>query len=603
MTALFQEPGAGGAPQSARQSKRTDLVEIGHVFESMRDAGYDLTAAIGEPVDNSIEAAATTIHVRTIRAKDNKSVETVVIADNGKGITPEGLAHALKMGHSTRFGGRAGLGRFGVGLKLATLSVARRLEVFTRPQGSEKYYRAYIDLDEVEKGLQTYIEAIEVDGWPEDLAHLMVDAPTQPSRGRVSTPNTAGRPFDSGTLVIWRKVDRLKSGGAFGTALDERDAELRKFVARAYRKFLDKGLRITLNDVLITPHDPLFQMDNPRIVERYKDLPAKDLKGRIVEQNKLTVGGHEVNVVVALVPEIFRARRGEGGKNDAAGHDIRDMQINEANEGCISILRNGREIYYDIIPRFLPEGVVRGDRYFAVEVSFPAELDEYFQVRHVKRGAEPVDKLRKQLRDWVQRPVRTARLEIRNYWGAVENTERQAARRHTDALNASKAAERTAPVGRAGAKMTPAEAAEKVADIIQDVLGDVAETEPERAEEIRSSIDNDALSLFDGGWQGSELFEITHLNGSAVMTLNHRHPFFQTFYKPIADIADEKKMDLDHASLVKLARDTETAFDLLFLAYAKAENLHADPEAFSDLRTFWGSSARSLVNEWKSTKG
>jgi hypothetical protein len=588
---LFQSPSAGvEKAKQAKASGRTDLIRIGHAFESWRDAGFDLTAAAGEPIDNSVEAGATVVRVVTQRAKGNKAVETIAFADNGKGIAPDNLAHVLQMGYSTRYGERQGLGRFGVGLKLATLSVARRLEVITRPAGSAKYYSAYLDLDEVREGTQTFIEAVEVDGWPDDLEHLMADQ----GRGKAD-----GKPFDSGTLVVWRKVDRIVSGGPFGTALDERDADLRKFIARAYRKFLDKGLQITLNDALVTPHDPLFLMDNPRVIDRYGDV-----RGRIVDQDELIVEGHPVRIIVTLVPEPFRPREGAGGSVDADEKDIKDLQINQQNEGRISFLRNGREIYYDIIPRFLPEGVNRGDRYIGIEVSFPAALDEFFQVRHVKRGAEPVDKLRKQLRDWLNRPVKNARKEIRDYWGVVKNTQRQTSLPHSEALAASRIVELTSPEGKAGAGKTPEEIDREVTQIIADVLGEeVMEADPERAQELRRTIDEGRLTLLDGGWQGSELFEIKHLNGKAVVVLNYRHPFMRTFYEPVADIANNLKPAPDDAGgVIDLARRIEAAFDFLILSYAKAENLHPDPEIFSDLKTHWAMNLKNLVLQWQAGK-
>lgn len=40
--------------------------------------------------------------------------------------------------------------------------------------------------------------------------------------------------------------------------------------------------------------------------------------------------------------------------------------------------------------------------------------------------------------------------------------------------------------------------------------------------------------------------------------------------------------------MIELARRTETALDILFLAYAQAENMHNDPTVFDDLRSYWG---------------
>jgi hypothetical protein len=50
-----------------------------------------------------------------------------------------------------------------------------------------------------------------------------------------------GEPFESGTLVIWSKVDQITDGGNYGSAIKERLQELTKFLARAYRIFINDG--------------------------------------------------------------------------------------------------------------------------------------------------------------------------------------------------------------------------------------------------------------------------------------------------------------------------------------------------------------------------
>jgi hypothetical protein len=72
-----------------------------------------------------------------------------------------------------------------------------------------------------------------------------------------------GQPFTSGTLVIFGEIDRLTSGGHYGTSLSQKLSDLRTFIARAYRKFLDKGLIIELNGTSITLLDPPVPAGQP----------------------------------------------------------------------------------------------------------------------------------------------------------------------------------------------------------------------------------------------------------------------------------------------------------------------------------------------------
>ena len=164
------------------------------------------------------------------------------------------------MGFSTRYDQRKGLGRFGVGLKLAGLSLGRRIEVITKPAGEDKFYSVFLDLDLITKGQQKLIEAVEVDGWPDGHADLMSDA--------------SGKPFAHGTLVLWKKVDRLTGGGSYGTSLDSKFDELRKFIARVYRALPGPGAGHRPGGKQVSLHDPMFQLDDPRMIKQYAGRPA-----------------------------------------------------------------------------------------------------------------------------------------------------------------------------------------------------------------------------------------------------------------------------------------------------------------------------------------
>ncbi|MFB4293446.1 ATP-binding protein [Nonomuraea sp. ATR24] len=569
------------------------IIEVDKALESMRDAGFDLLAAAGEPIDNSIEANATIIRIEPTHSKDKKHITELAFADNGRGIDLAMLPQVLKMGYSSRYGQRSGLGRFGVGLKLAALSVGTRIEVVTRPAGSDKYYRAFLDLKLIKNREQEFIEAVKVEGWPAEHAHLMVDE--------------KGKPFESGTLVLWQDIDRLSSGGTYGTSLESKIQDLRKSIARVYREFIDNGLVITLEGKQTTLHDPLFLLDNPRIEARYrgrKDITPDQLRGRIFDETILTIDGHDVRVTVSIAPEVFRHRMGDGGEKDIDGRDIREFQINQENEGRISMMRNGREIYYDIVPRMLPSGVKVGDRYIGIEVSFPADLDEYFQVRHVKRGAEPVSKLREALRDWLKRTVIQARKEIRRHWTDVAVAAQAASGdgRSSVIQEVVDRSEQTAPRGQAGLDLTPEEENAKVDEILADLDID-PETDAATADKIRAQILEHPLTILDGNWPGKELMAIDHLNGKATLRLNHRHPFIRNIYDALKDSANRQFDEQEPADMHDLIRRTWMSLDMLFLAYAKAENLHRDPDIFDNLRSYWGQHTQAYMKELAKEEG
>jgi len=548
-------------------------------FESSRDAGYDLSAAAGELFDNSYEAGAE--HIRVGLTKDkNGSVTDLAVADNGAGIKPTVLASILSLGFSTRYGNRTGLGRFGMGLKLASLSQARRVEVYSRVTGQADIFMTYLDLQEIQDRVQEKLTVVKVADWPADFAKLM------------QTPE--GEPFKGGTLVVWRRIDRLVNGGRYGTAVAERLQDLKKFLARAYRRFIDNGLKIDFDGTPITLHDPSFLLPNPRVTDRFGDLRAD-----IVDEGSFSIDGHDVKWTVALLPERLREKQGTGGRAGKGREEFADLYIPD-NQGKISLLRNGREIYYDLVPKLYPGGRDEIDRYIGVEIEFPAALDEYFQVRNVKRGAEPVNKLREEMKKALEKPIKDARKTIRTYWKKVEQAEQSQTKDDRSQSHALvDAFDQTAPSGRANMDAPASKLDELIVEIITDLDLDPASPEAiEKADWVRKSFEQRAVTVLTSGWPGKDLFDIRHLTGKAIVRLNNRHPFMTHVMEPMRRIAELDTEEVDAGEAQALIRSAHLGLELLFIAYAKAENMEDDPdEQFEDLRANWGRFTAGLLRE------
>ena len=171
-----------------RRSKLSAITpSAARLTESLRDIGYDFPSAVADIVDNSIMAGAARVE---IVIEFDGADSWVSVADDGCGMTANGLVEALRYG-TRRSYSRGDLGRYGLGLKTASLSQCRSVTVVTRSSLTTGRVSARtLDLDLI----------AEWDEW------LVVDPGRRPL-GR-SGPGT-GSPTEPGTVVIWRKLDRV----------------------------------------------------------------------------------------------------------------------------------------------------------------------------------------------------------------------------------------------------------------------------------------------------------------------------------------------------------------------------------------------------------
>ncbi|PPC92413.1 MAG: hypothetical protein CTY35_12800 [Methylotenera sp.] len=117
------------------------------LIESMRAVGYTTQSAIADIIDNSLSANASLIQIEYDASHD----PFVSILDNGHGMNAVELTNAMRHGSSNPNDIRASndLGRFGLGLKTASLSQCRKLTVVSKKNG-EIYARCW-DLDFVQE--------------------------------------------------------------------------------------------------------------------------------------------------------------------------------------------------------------------------------------------------------------------------------------------------------------------------------------------------------------------------------------------------------------------------------------------------------------------
>jgi Histidine kinase-, DNA gyrase B-, and HSP90-like ATPase len=276
---------------SAKPKQAIDVTpSASRLTASLRDIGYDFATALADIVDNSISAGASRIDVR-IEFDGPRSY--VLIADDGMGMSERALHEALRFG-SRRSYDDGQLGRFGLGLKTASLSQCRRLTVATRADGSSlRTYIRTLDLDHV----------IETDRW-----EITKDA-TQLVR-LIATSRLEER---CGTVVFWENLDRLlpekrPDGTATARRFETLAERAGEYLGMVFHRFLEDtnptGLVMTVNGMKVEPWNPFAPMEHNRI-----ELPERVFE--VIENDQ----SHEVTYCPVVLPPRHQFSSGEAFEN------------------------------------------------------------------------------------------------------------------------------------------------------------------------------------------------------------------------------------------------------------------------------------------------
>ena len=109
------------------------------LMNSLRSIGYSFKTAVADIIDNSISADAKNIWIDfPSYSSDNLYI---TILDDAIGMDDAALFNAMKYGSERDEYGEKDLGRFGVGLKSASLSQCRTLTVMSKFNGDIHAYR------------------------------------------------------------------------------------------------------------------------------------------------------------------------------------------------------------------------------------------------------------------------------------------------------------------------------------------------------------------------------------------------------------------------------------------------------------------------------
>lgn len=209
------------------------------LLKGLRAIGYSFSTAVADIIDNSITAQATWVK---LYLDPLEKEPYFLIFDNGYGMNFNELENAMLFGSNreNKIDCEEDLGRFGLGLKSASLSQCKKFVVISKKYG--RINAMSYDIDEIEK----------TNSW--DLQIL--------AREEINTYPYVDKlmELESGTIVIWNKFDKIQSesGDNFENTFRSIVAEMKKHIEYVFHRFYN-DIDIFINEKRIEKRDPFLQ--------------------------------------------------------------------------------------------------------------------------------------------------------------------------------------------------------------------------------------------------------------------------------------------------------------------------------------------------------
>lgn len=347
------------------------------LLDSLRYLGYDNLYAISDIVDNAIDAEAQNIWVSIDRVPGADFV--LQVADDGVGMTEQVLDQASRLGSEVARNPATDLGRFGMGLVTASLSLGRRLTVVTKAVGSDLLANI-TDIDHM-TGENRFIK--EYFG------------PARATEKKAFGEALGNAP--SGTVVQVTRCDGFKRRyvGAF-------EKTLAQHLGRIYRMFIRSRRKLNVNGTEVEINDPLW-LDHPS-TEVYSDetyeLKYVDAEGRELRD--------PVRIRLVILPD-----HGSTELNKRAGYNIQ--------RSGFYVLRNNREIAESQLLNL--NSLSRHPDFirFRGELFVTGRLDDALGIEFTKRDVKPIQSIRDQLDDLIGGNIKSIRAQLKKKTVKVES--------------------------------------------------------------------------------------------------------------------------------------------------------------------------------------
>jgi hypothetical protein len=209
-----------------------------NLIHTLRHMGYQFKTAIADIIDNSIYAKSSNIN---IIFNWNSGKCEVLISDDGIGMIEADLIQAMRYSsvNATKRREENDLGRYSMGLKSASLSQARILEVYSKKNNVLSSFSWNInELESANDGVWRLSDC--------SLSHDFINK---------------YHLKEDGTLIIWKDLDAIFSPGFGESAFLDLIDEVEKHISTIFHKYIEKGITILINGHPVKPNNPFISDD------------------------------------------------------------------------------------------------------------------------------------------------------------------------------------------------------------------------------------------------------------------------------------------------------------------------------------------------------
>jgi len=365
------------------------------LVNSMRSIGYDFESAVADIIDNSITAEAKSIML--FFPVDDTVEPYLEFIDDGYGMNESELIEAMRFG-TVKQARRStnDLGRFGLGLKTASISQCRKLLVVSKKNGEINGFSW--DMDVLQAGKGWNMIKLAEDEISEQVPHL-----------------DNYRSLKSFTIVVWRKLDKILHDV---TLLDNRYdvfsksmARTEKHIALVYHSFLEDGLEIFLNNNSIKAFDPFLSRHPKTTIKPEQTINAKSSDHHDVK----------VRMQVFVLPY----------HKDLSREDYERLGgVENLDKQGFYVYRNKRLMIHGTWFRIRPKAEL--SRNARIRIDIPNTLDDLWSIDVKKQKARIPAVLMEQLRGEVSDAIARSR-QLHEYKGNVQTKSGSLWRKRIDA--------------------------------------------------------------------------------------------------------------------------------------------------------------------------